>query len=77
MKQITGGALYLIAHCADNSYRCKAMKGNIEEDEDEVEDEYSLTSLSNNSEEENESTDTAEHDITEVQLVRNSMLTIS
>ncbi len=48
MKQNKSGPLDLITHCADNSYMCKAMKGSTEENEDEVEDEYSHTSLSNN-----------------------------
>jgi hypothetical protein len=65
-RQRTGGPLDLIAHCADNSYRCMTMKEDTEENEDEVENEYSHTSFSNDSEDENESTDTKEHNTTEV-----------
>ncbi len=42
------------------------MKGSTEEDEDEVANEYSHTSFSNNSEDEKDSTDTEEHNITEM-----------
>jgi len=63
-KQRTGGSLDLIAHCAENSYRRKAMKGSTMEDE--VENEYSQTSFSNKSEDETDSTDTEEIKVTEV-----------
>jgi hypothetical protein len=39
------------------------MTGSTEEDEDEVADDYSQTSFSNNSEDENDSTDAEEHNI--------------
>jgi hypothetical protein len=63
LKQSTGGPLDIIAHCADNSYKCRAMKDSTEENENEVEDDFSHTSFSNKSEDETNSTDAEEHNI--------------
>jgi hypothetical protein len=61
LQQSTGGPLDIIAHCADNSYKHRAMKDNMEENENEVEDEFSHTSFSNKSKDETNSTDAEEH----------------
>jgi hypothetical protein len=45
------------------------MKGSAEKDEDEVEGDSSQTSLSNNSEEDNETTETEYHKVTEEEQV--------
>ncbi len=66
MQQNTSGPQDIIALCTDSSYMGKATRGSIKEDEDEVEGEYSHTLLSNKSEEDNESTDTEDQEITEV-----------
>jgi hypothetical protein len=66
VPQKTNGPLDIISHCADNSYRQKAMTGSTEEADDEVEGDSSHTSLCNNSDEDYETTDTEDLNITEV-----------
>ena len=66
VPQKANGPLDIISHCADNSYRRKAMTGSTEEADDEVEGDSSHTSLCNNSDEDYETTDTEEINVTEV-----------